>query len=645
MSRDSSTRVVPGFQSTAATDAVQGAPGAAGAVAVALPHYLRRRSEIEHARGRGWLLHRLLLVADVLALSIAFFLAQLFFEPGTHVRDIVSPPLEMLVFIATLPAWVIIAQLSGLYGRDGQRADHSTVDDFAGIFAVITTGTWLFSALAWLTHIVKPNPPRMVAFWLMAIGFVIIGRATARAVARRNPMFTQNAVIVGAGDVGQLIARKLSHHPEYAIRLVGFVDREPAERRPEVADTPVLGPPEVLPELVEQYEIDRVIFAYSNDPHDELLELIHKLKAISVQIDLVPRLFEAVGPRVDMHTVEALPLIGLPPVRLSPSARFVKRAIDLVLSSLLLLLTAPFFAYFTYRVKRDSPGPAFFRQKRLGLNMREFTALKFRTMKTDVDENVHREYIEATMSAKAPVGSNGLYKLDRESDTTPFGRWLRRTSLDELPQLVNVLKGEMSLVGPRPCIRYETQNLAPHHFERFLVQPGMTGLWQVTARARSTFGEALDMDVTYARGWSLGLDLRLLCRTPLAVLRQSTDGMSADRVRVAVVGLGYWGPNLVRNLFELPEAEVTLVCDGRQETFAKVVERYPTIRTTTSFDEVLADRTMSTPSRSPLPSRPTTVSPSGRSRPESTRSSRSRSPGRASRRSSSPSSRRSAGSS
>src|SRR5205823_4459644 len=128
------------------------------------------------------------------------------------------------------------------------------------------------------------------------------------------------------------------------------------------------------------YDIDRVIVADPHDSHQDLLQLIHKLKAISVHIDLVPRLFEAVGPRVDMHTLEALPLVGLPPVRLSPSARIVKRAIDLALGTLLLILTAPLFAYFAWRIKRDSPGTVSFCQPRLGLNMEEFTTLKFRTM-------------------------------------------------------------------------------------------------------------------------------------------------------------------------------------------------------------------------------------------------------------------------
>jgi lipopolysaccharide/colanic/teichoic acid biosynthesis glycosyltransferase len=139
-------------------------------------------------------------------------------------------------------------------------------------------------------------------------------------------------------------------------------------------------------------------------------------------------------------------------------------------------------------------------------------------MSVDVDESVHRDYIRTTMSASASVGANGVYKLERQ-EVTRVGRWLRRTSLDELPQLLNVLRGEMSLVGPRPCIPYETEHFRSHHFERFLVPQGITGLWQVAARSHATFGEALDMDVAYARGWSLGLDLRILCRTPLEVVR------------------------------------------------------------------------------------------------------------------------------
>jgi exopolysaccharide biosynthesis polyprenyl glycosylphosphotransferase len=492
-----------------------------GAASVALPEALRLRTAVQRERGRDWLLHRVLLLADVLGLSLAFVTAQVLFPPG-HTRDLLTPGWEAFVFIAVLPVWVVIGMLSGLYGRDHTRADHSTVDDFVGVFAVVTIGSWIYSAIAWLTHAVSPNPPRMVTFWGLAIAFVVIARVIGRAAARRSPLYPQRALILGTGDVGQLIARKLARHPEYAINLVGFVDGDPKALRRDLAGTPLLGSPERLLDIVRQNQVDRVIVAYSGEPDGVLLGVVNRLRATSVHIDIVPRLFDAVGPKVTLHTVETLPLLGLPPVRLTPSERMAKRLIDLVVSVFLLVLLAPLFAYIAWRVKRDSPGPVFFRQERLGLNMVPFTVLKFRTMREGVDDDVHREYIKTTTSATALAEDSGLYKLSREDAVTESGRWLRRLSLDELPQLINIVKGEMSLVGPRPCIAYETEHFSPQHFERFLVMPGMTGLWQVAARARSSFGEALGMDVAYARGWSLALDLRLLCQTPIALIRQGS---------------------------------------------------------------------------------------------------------------------------
>jgi exopolysaccharide biosynthesis polyprenyl glycosylphosphotransferase len=328
-------------------------------------------------------------------------------------------------------------------------------------------------------------------------------------------------VIVGAGDVGQLVARKLRQHPEYGIDLLGFVDAAPREMRGDLDGVQVLGPTERLLDLARRRDVERVIVAFSSENDGTLATLIGALKALDVQIDVVPRLFDVVGPNVAVHSVEGLPLVGLPASKLFPFSRSLKRALDLVAASLLLVLVAPLFAYIALRVKLDSPGPVFFRQKRLGLHMREFEALKFRTMYVGVDQDAHREYIASTMTTAALPNENGLYKLERSNDVTRFGRGLRRTSLDELPNLVNVLRGEMSLVGPRPCLQYETDLFEPHHFERFLVPAGLTGLWQVTARAHSTFREALDLDVTYARNWSLGLDLMLLLKTPFALTGRS----------------------------------------------------------------------------------------------------------------------------
>jgi lipopolysaccharide/colanic/teichoic acid biosynthesis glycosyltransferase len=263
------------------------------------------------------------------------------------------------------------------------------------------------------------------------------------------------------------------------------------------------------------------VIAFSNEPVSELLALLRQLQAFPVQIDLVPRLFELVGQRMTMHAVEGLPLLGLPPNRASRTSRLLKRLIDIIGAGIALLAFSPLFAYIALRIRLDSKGPIFFRQTRLGTNMKEFTALKFRTMKVGTDQSVHQAAIQRALSANADSSENGgLYKLERADAVTGFGARLRRTSLDELPQLINVLKGDMSLVGPRPCIPYETEVFEPHHLERFAMPQGITGLWQVTARANCTYGEALDMDVAYVRSWSLWLDLRLLLRTPLQVLRQ-----------------------------------------------------------------------------------------------------------------------------
>jgi exopolysaccharide biosynthesis polyprenyl glycosylphosphotransferase len=478
-------------------------------------------AEIAVPRGRGWLVLRMLLLADVLALALAFVVAQLLFGLEATADNHIHLTGEFVLFFLTLPVWVVVSKLYGLYDNDETRTGHTTVDDLVGVFHLVTVGVWLFLATAWLTGLVGTNWPKVMTFWILAIILVTLGRAFARFLCRRRNCFVQNAVIVGAGEVGQLVARKFLQHPEYGVNLVGFVDHEPKERRGQLEHLPVIGSVEKLPELVNRLNVQRVVIAFWKTSHVETLELIRSLKRLNVYVDIVPRLYEVVGPNVGMHTVEGLPLIGLPAAKPFPFSRWIKRSIDVLGAVAGLVATAPVFAFIACRIMLESGRPVFFRQTRLGKGMNEFTLLKFRTMVVGTDDAEHREHIKMTMSAAAALSANGLYKLERGNAVTPFGRWLRRTSLDELPQLINVLRGDMSLVGPRPCIPYETEQFAPHHFERFLVPAGLTGLWQVTARAHATFGEALDMDVAYARGWSLALDLRLLCRTPVEMLRRT----------------------------------------------------------------------------------------------------------------------------
>jgi exopolysaccharide biosynthesis polyprenyl glycosylphosphotransferase len=486
------------------------------AVAPASRERLAAVKRPRRAAGRGSVVLRGLRVADVAGLSVAFLVAAFFFADASSERP--SQLVEVALFVLTLPVWVALASLYGLYSRDEIGADHSTADEVFGVVNLVTVGTWVVFAAALITGHSGAAAP-VITFWITAIIAIVGARALVRAFARADDAYLQRALILGAGDVGQLVARKIAQHPEYAIELVGFVDDDPRQARTDVK-IDILGGVDALPRLVEEHDVDRVIVAFRSEPDARTLALVRLLPLDDVIVDVVPRLFELVGPRATLHSIEGMPLVSLPPSHLSRSALATKRALDVSGAVLALFLTAPLFAYVAIRIRLDSKGPVFFRQTRLGYGMRPFTVLKFRTMAADTDDASHREYIRATMSSSAELGASKVYKLDRPDDVTSFGRWLRKTSLDELPQLVNVLRGEMSLVGPRPCIPYETENFEPHHFERFLVPQGITGLWQVAARSNSTFGEALEMDVSYARGWSLGYDLRLLFRTPFAILRQ-----------------------------------------------------------------------------------------------------------------------------
>ena len=197
----------------------------------------------------------------------------------------------------------------------------------------------------------------------------------------------------------------------------------------------------------------------------------------------------------------------------------VKRLVDVTLSLMLIVVVSPLLLLLWCLVRLTSSGPAFFRQERVGRNMRSFTMLKLRTMYVDNHDQIHRNYVTHLLSADEPTaaGDNGLFKLDQDPRVTPLGAWLRRTSLDELPQLFNVLRGEMSLVGPRPVLPWEAELFEERYRRRFLVKPGISGLWQVSGRSRLTMREALELDIEYTERQSLALDLSIILRTVPAI--------------------------------------------------------------------------------------------------------------------------------
>jgi exopolysaccharide biosynthesis polyprenyl glycosylphosphotransferase len=486
-------------------DALAGLPGAPHARRAPRPTRPRSRGTRSPAR----LTRPALVAADAVALAAAFVLADQLAAGHTE---------QPLLALVALPACLTALATYGLYEQDEQRTDHSTVDEFPTLVTAITVGTFAFQLLVWAAGSHVPGGRWLLAFWATACLATTAGRTCVRSLVRRLAPHAERAVIAGAGGVSLLVARKLGQHPEYRIELVGFVGDTPPERLNGSEPPPLLGELGDLERIVEEHEIGRVIVAAGSESPERTLDLVRSLGALPVRVDVVPPLY-ALGPGLRLDSIEGIPILSLAVPTYGRVPLAAKRGIDIAGALTVLLLTAPFFAYAAWRIRRGSPGPVFFRQARLGKDARVITVLKFRTLRTDVDVGAHRAYMETTMRSADPPADNGLYKLDQRAAMTPFGRWLRRTSLDELPQLLNVLHGEMSLVGPRPCLDYELPLFAPHHYARFLVKPGMTGLWQVTARARATFREALDMDAAYATSWALRLDLRLLARTPLQLFR------------------------------------------------------------------------------------------------------------------------------
>ena len=469
--------------------------------------------DLSAARGRrGWLVRRLLLVADLAGLVLAFALAELLFvgQPG-HI----GVYFEAVVFLVTLPGWVVGAKLYGLYDRDSQNADHTTADEFPSIFHFVTVVVWLFFAGSWITGLTNPSQPKLATFWLLAIAGITGFRVVARAIARRRPSYIQNVIIVGAGDVGQLLARKLLNHAEYGINLVGFVDSSPKDRRDDLGDLTLLGPLESVPGLVRELDVERVMIAYSNESHSEILDVIRSLKDLEVQIDIVPRFFEIVGPRLNINSVEGLAIVSIPPLRLPRSSRLMKRGLDLTLAAAGVVLLAPFMALVALLIKLDSRGPVLFAQVRMGANDRTFSMLKFRTMIDGADLQ------KATLNHlnKHANGDSRMFKIPGDPRVTKVGRVLRRFSLDELPQLFNVIRGEMSLVGPRPLVLNEDEFVASWGRRRLSLRPGMTGVWQILGRTDIPFDEMVNLDYLYVTNWTLSGDLKILARTIPAIVR------------------------------------------------------------------------------------------------------------------------------
>jgi exopolysaccharide biosynthesis polyprenyl glycosylphosphotransferase len=460
-------------------------------------------------RTRAGTLRRALAVADALGLLLTFLLVQLFVS-NFQLGDLRISA----VFLGGLATWLLFAHAYGFYARDEISVSRTAIDDLPGILVVATLASWLGLVFVNTFDLAHPKLHVATAFWLASITSVTVLRSIARTIVRRRLAPTEPTLIIGTGRVARQIAGKLALRPEYGLEVIGFLDDEPLDLPAEAP--PHLGRLRRLEHVVRAYGIERVIVAFSQIPGDQMVELLRRCADLGVRADVIPRIYEMIGPRTVLHDVDGMPLISIKPAHLSWSARTLKRGMDIAVAGLSLLVFAPFFAFAAVMIKAESKGPVFFRQERMGAGGRRFRILKFRSMHLDADARKR----EVEHLNKHVEEGPRMFKVPGDPRTTRFGCFLRRWSLDELPQLLNVLRGEMSLVGPRPLILDEDQHIMGRHRRRLNLMPGVTGPWQVLGRSDIPFGEMVTLDYLYVVNWSLWGDVKLLFRTVPAVLRR-----------------------------------------------------------------------------------------------------------------------------
>ena len=479
----------------------------AGGDVAPLPPRIRRLLE-----GSGWTLLRL--VADGGLLLGALVAARL----GAP-----TPPGSAAEALSWLfpPAVLAILALRGMYGRG---IGLSVLENLRHVLEATSLAAIFLLALSALLGPSEEAAPFLVRAWAFGTAYVGGGRlllGLTQREARRQRVVGKPTLIIGAGQIGAQVERRLEEQPELGLRAVGYLDADPAP-----ADAvpgrraPVLGPPSALAGIAEEHGVEHVILAFLSAPDHVLTPLVRECEARGLEVSLVPRLFESVNVRVGLEHIGGLPLFGLRSIDPKGWHFLVKHAIDRLVAAILILLLSPVLVAAALAVKLSSPGPVFFRQRRIGRDGHDFEMLKFRTMYGSPEDagQANVSWAQRVLSPGAEVAAAPA--VERR---TPVGRFLRRHSIDELPQLFNVLLGDMSLVGPRPELPHYVRMFEEHVYrygDRHRVKSGITGWAQVHGlRGNTSLADRVEWDNHYIANWSLAFDLKILLMTVAAIFQ------------------------------------------------------------------------------------------------------------------------------
>jgi exopolysaccharide biosynthesis polyprenyl glycosylphosphotransferase len=471
------------------------------------------------SRSTQWLLYRCaLVIVDILMIGFAFRLAYFFrFEVPLGLFDtsalIDVNYYQWLVVLSSI-LWLFIFTLNGLYNQQnllGGTREYSKIfrSSTEGFLAIVIAGFLqpdLLIARGWL-----------LMTWAFTFILASVGRFALRRgvyALRKYGFFLTPAIIVGANQEGRWLAEQLLSWETSGLHLVGFVDKKEPATTPLFHDLVCLGSVDQLGDIIERYQIGEVILASSAiSTRDYLLEIFKKYGVSDkINLRLSSGLYEIITTGLTVNEFAYVPLVYVNKVRLTGSDDLMKLTLDLLITITGLILISPLLLIVAVLIRLSSPGPIIHKRRVMGLNGKQFNALKFRTMVVNGDEVMDRH-----PELKAELAAN--HKLKNDPRVTKIGAFLRKYSLDELPQLFNVVKRDMSLVGPRMISPEEVAMYKQFDMNLLTVLPGITGLWQVSGRSDITYEERVRMDMYYIRNWSIWLDLQLLFQTIPAVLK------------------------------------------------------------------------------------------------------------------------------
>jgi exopolysaccharide biosynthesis polyprenyl glycosylphosphotransferase len=403
---------------------------------------------------------------------------------------------------------VLLAKLAGRYDHDEVVLRKSTLDETPQLMVLAAAFALAWSVVSLVAGVhVELRAAGVVALWASVATLLVLLRACARALAQISAP-AERALVVGASADRAQLARSLACDPSARVEVVGFLPLHDERRHHQQWHSQCRRRRSLafgdLDRVVRELSVERVFLIPTGDS-EVTLEAVRRTAKSGVKFSIVPRLFEVVGSAVDFDTVGGVTVLGVRRPGLSRSSLLIKRTIDIAGAGAGLLVLAPIAALLALLIKLDSKGPVLFGQHRVGRDGKTFQMLKFRSMIDGADKQ------RAALAALNET--DGLFKLSEDPRVTRIGRLLRRTSLDELPQLINVLRGEMSLVGPRPLVADEDGLIEGHHRDRLQLTPGMTGLWQVLGPPRPPLTEMVKADYLYATNWSLWNDAKILLRT------------------------------------------------------------------------------------------------------------------------------------